>query len=126
MGFSELDELKKQLAELTEKGYIRPSGSPFGAPVLFVKMKDGGFRMCVDYRLLNSQTIKNKYPLPRIAELFDRLQGARYFSKIDLRSGYHQIRVADGHEYKQRSIRLWDNLSLQSCPLVSQMHPPRL
>ncbi len=100
MGFSELDELKKQLAELTEKGYIRPSGSPFGAPVLFVKKKDGGFRMCVDYRLLNSQTIKNKYPLPRIAELFDRLQGARYFSKIDLRSGYHQIRVADGHEYK--------------------------
>ena len=90
----ELDEMKKQLAELAEHGFIQPSKSPFGAPVLFVKKKDGIMRMCVDYRALNKITIKNKYPLPRIDELFDRLQGAQWFSKIDLRSGYHQVRIA--------------------------------
>jgi hypothetical protein len=90
---SELDELKTQLAELTKSGFIQPSKSPFGAPVLFVKKKDGTTRMCIDYRALNDITVKNSYPLPRIDELFDRLQGARYFSKFDLRSGYHQIRV---------------------------------
>ncbi len=89
----ELEELKKQLTELTAAGFIQPSKSPFGAPILFVKKKDGTMRMCVDYRALNNITIKNSYPLPRIDELFDRLQGARYFSKIDLRSGYHQIRI---------------------------------
>jgi hypothetical protein len=93
MSPKELDELKKQLQELTEMGFIQPSKSPFGAPVLFVKKKDGTMRMCVDYRALNSITIKNRYPLPRIDELFDRLQGAKVFSKIDLRSGYHQIRI---------------------------------
>ena len=92
---SELVELKKQLAELDAAGFIRPSKSPFGAPILFVKKKDGTMRMCVDYRALNRITVKNRYPLPRVDELFDRLQGARYFSKIDLRSGYHQIRIAD-------------------------------
>jgi hypothetical protein len=91
---TELAELKKQLAELEAAGFIRPSKSPFGAPILFVKKKDGTMRMCVDYRALNRITIKNSYPLPRVDELFDRLQGARYFSKIDLRSGYHQIRIA--------------------------------
>ena len=91
---TELAELKKQLAELTNAGFIRPSKSPFGAPILFVKKKDGTMRMCVDYRALNNITIKNSYPLPRVDELFDRLQGAKYFSKIDLRSGYHQIRIA--------------------------------
>ena len=90
---TELEELKKQLAELTAAGFIRPSKSPFGAPILFVKKKDGTMRMCVDYRALNNITIKNSYPLPRVDELFDRLQGAKYFSKIDLRSGYHQIRI---------------------------------
>lgn len=89
----EMDELKKQLAELVKSGFIQPSKSPFGAPILFVKKKDGTMRMCVDYRALNNITIKNAYPLPRIEELFDRLQGAKYFSKIDLRSGYHQIRI---------------------------------
>ena len=74
-------------------GFIQPSKSPFGAPILFVKKKDGTMRMCVDYRALNNITIKNSYPLPRVDELFDRLQGAKYFSKIDLRSGYHQIRI---------------------------------
>ena len=98
MSFSELDELKKQLAELVEAGYVEPSKSPFGAPVLFVHKKDGGERMCIDYRALNKLTIKNSYPLPRIDELLDRLLGARIFSKIDLRSGYHQIRVAEGDE----------------------------
>ena len=90
---TELAELKKQLTELEAAGFIRPSKSPFGAPILFVKKKDGTMRMCVDYRALNRITVKNSYPLPRVDELFDRLQGARYFSKIDLRSGYHQIRI---------------------------------
>ncbi|CAL1353211.1 unnamed protein product [Linum trigynum] len=92
----ELKELKEQLQELLEKGFIRPSVSPWGAPVLFVKKKDGSMRLCIDYRKLNKATIKNRYPLPRIDDLFDQLQGARVFSKIDLRSGYHQLRVADG------------------------------
>ena len=91
---TELAELKKQLIELEAAGFIRPSKSPFGAPILFVKKKDGTMRMCIDYRALNRITVKNSYPLPRVDELFDRLQGARYFSKIDLRSGYHQIRIA--------------------------------
>jgi len=89
----ELDELKKQLQDLTEHGFIQPSKSPFGAPVLFVKKKDGSMRMCIDYRALNKITIKNKYPLPRVDELLDRLHGAKYFTKIDLRSGYHQVRI---------------------------------
>ncbi|XXG69581.1 hypothetical protein AAC387_Pa06g2405 [Persea americana] len=91
----ELYELKKQIHDLLDKGLIQPSVSPWGAPVLFVKKKDGTFRMCIDYRQINQVTIKNKYPLPRIDELFDQLQGVAYFSKIDLQSGYHQIRVRD-------------------------------
>ncbi|KAD7478331.1 hypothetical protein E3N88_01467 [Mikania micrantha] len=90
---SEMQELSGQLQELLDKGFIRPSFSPWGAPVLFVKKKDGSFRMCIDYQELNKLTIKNRYPLPRIDDLFDQLQGATYFSKIDLRSGYHQLRV---------------------------------
>jgi hypothetical protein len=93
MSPSELDELKKQLEELLSHGLIRPSVSPYGAPVLFVKKKDGSRRMCIDYRALNAQTIKNVYALPRCDELFDRLQGASVFTKLDLRSGYHQIRI---------------------------------
>jgi hypothetical protein len=89
MAPTELAELKLQIAELQQKGYIRPSLFPWGAPVLFVTKKDGSMRMCIDYRSLNEVTIKNKYPLPRIDDLFDQLQGAKYFSKIDLRSGYH-------------------------------------
>jgi hypothetical protein len=89
----EMDELKSQLDELIASGFIQPSKSPFGAPILFVKKKDGTMRMCIDYRALNAVTIKNSYPLPRIDELFDRLHGAKIFSKIDLRSGYHQIRI---------------------------------
>jgi hypothetical protein len=89
----ELVELKKQIDELLEKGYIRPSTSPWAAPILFVEKKDGTKRMCIDYRALNEVTIKNKYPLPRIEDLFDQLRGASVFSKIDLRSGYHQLRI---------------------------------
>jgi hypothetical protein len=85
----ELVELKKQIDELSEKGYIRPSTSPWVAPVLFVEKKDSTRRMCIDYRALNEVTIKNKYPLLRIEDLFDQLRGASVFSKIDLRSGYH-------------------------------------
>ncbi|KAJ9548812.1 hypothetical protein OSB04_021355 [Centaurea solstitialis] len=92
---SEMKEMMSQLQELLDKGFIRPSTSPWGAPVLFVKKKDGSMRMCIDYRELNKVTIKNKYPLPRIDDLFDQLQGATYFSKIDLRSGYHQLKVRE-------------------------------
>jgi hypothetical protein len=93
MAPAELAELKEQLREFQQKGYIRPSSSPWGAPILFVKKKDGSMRMCVDYRSLNEVTIKNKYPLLRIDDLFDQLKGAKYFSKIDLRSGYHQLKI---------------------------------
>ncbi|GJZ34709.1 putative reverse transcriptase domain-containing protein [Tanacetum coccineum] len=92
---SELQELSTQLQELSVKGFIRPSSSPWGAPVLFVKKKDGSFRMCIDYRELNKLTVKNRYPLPRIDELFDQFQGSRVYFKINLRSGYHQLRVRE-------------------------------
>ncbi|GJZ42075.1 putative reverse transcriptase domain-containing protein [Tanacetum coccineum] len=88
-----LEELSGQLKELQDKGFIRPSSSPWGAPILFVKKKDGSFRMFIDYRELNKLTVKNRYPLPRIDDLFDQLQGSQFFLKIDLRSGYHQLRV---------------------------------
>ncbi|GJR06409.1 putative reverse transcriptase domain-containing protein [Tanacetum coccineum] len=92
---SEMKELSEQLQELSDKGFIRPSSSPWGASVLFVKNKDGSFRMCIDYRELNKLTVKNRYPLPRIDDLFDQLQGSSIYSKIDLRSGYHQLRVRE-------------------------------
>ncbi|KAL5836129.1 hypothetical protein ACOSQ4_015626 [Xanthoceras sorbifolium] len=95
MAPAELKELKIQLQELLDKGFIRPSVSPWGAPVLFVKKKDGSLRLCIDYRQLNKLTVKNKYPLPRIDDLFDQLRGACVFSKIDLRSGYHQLRIKE-------------------------------
>ncbi|GJT04044.1 putative reverse transcriptase domain-containing protein [Tanacetum coccineum] len=90
-----MQELSDQLQELADRGFIRPSTSPWGAPVLFVKKKDGSFRMCIDDRELNKLTVKNRYPLPRIDDLFDQLQGSSVYSKIDLRSGYHQLRVRD-------------------------------
>ncbi|GKA39358.1 putative reverse transcriptase domain-containing protein [Tanacetum coccineum] len=93
---SKLQELSTQLQELSDKGFIRLSSSPWGAPVLFAKKKDGSFRMCIDYRELNKLTVKNRYPLPRIDDLFDQLQGSSVYSNINLRSGYHQIRVHDG------------------------------
>ena len=93
---AELKELKTQLQELVDRGFIRPSISPWGAPVLFVKKKDDTWRLCIDYKQLNKVIIRNKYPLPRIDDLFDQLQeGAKVFSKIDLRSGYHQLRIRE-------------------------------
>ncbi|GKG09958.1 putative reverse transcriptase domain-containing protein, partial [Tanacetum coccineum] len=88
-------ELSDQLKELSEKGFIRLSSSPWGAPVLFVKKKDGSFRMCIDYRELNKLTVKNRYPLLRIDDLFDQLQGLCVYPKIDLRSGYHQLHIRE-------------------------------
>jgi hypothetical protein len=95
MSLPELTELKIQLQELLDKEYIRPSVSSWGALVLFVKKKDGTLRLCIDYRQLNKVTIKNKYPLPRINDMFDQVGGANIFSKLDLRSGYHQVRIKD-------------------------------
>ena len=91
----ELQELRVQLQELFDSRLIRPSTSPWGAPVLFAKKKDKTLRLCIDYRQLNRVTIKNRYLLPRIDDLFDQLRGARVYSKIDLRTGYHQLRVRD-------------------------------
>ncbi|KAE8736178.1 cytochrome P450 78A7-like [Hibiscus syriacus] len=94
----ELEELRKQLQELLNVGYIQPSKAPFGAPMLFQKKHDGSLRMCIDYRDLNKLTAKNKYPIPLIADLLDQLGGARWFTKLDLRSGYYQVRIAEGDE----------------------------
>nr|GEY92964.1 transposon Ty3-G Gag-Pol polyprotein [Tanacetum cinerariifolium] len=96
----ELEELRKQLKELIDAGYIRPLKAPYGVPMLFQKKKDGSLRMCIDYRALNKVTIKNKYLIHLIAVLFDQLVKARYFTKLDLRSGYYQIRIAEGDEAK--------------------------
>ncbi|GJS66218.1 hypothetical protein Tco_0680782 [Tanacetum coccineum] len=113
---SEMKELSEQLKELSDKGFIRPSASPWGAPVLFVKKKDGSFRMCIDYQELNKLTVKNRYPLPRIIDLFDQLQGSSVYSKIDLRSGYHQLRV------QEEDILNWrKNKPLRSFPLESKL-----
>ena len=95
MAPSELKELRLQLQELLDKGFIKPSVSPWGALILFVKKKDGTLRMCIDYRHINKVTMKNKYPLPRIEDVFDQFKGAGIFSKIDMRSGYYQLRVKD-------------------------------
>jgi hypothetical protein len=84
-----------QLEELLKKGYICTSVSPWGAPILFVKKKDGTLRLCIDFRQMNKSTVKNKYPLPKIYDLFDQLRGENIFSKIDLRSGYHQVRIKE-------------------------------
>ena len=93
MAPAELAKLEKQLQELLDKGLIHPSVSPWGAPILFVRKKDGSLRLCIDYRGSNRVTVKNKYPLPIIHDLFDQLAGAAVFSKIDLRSGYHQLKI---------------------------------
>ncbi|GKA36451.1 putative reverse transcriptase domain-containing protein, partial [Tanacetum coccineum] len=113
---SEMQELSTQLQELSDKGLIRPSSSPWGAPVLFVKNKDGSFQMCIDYRELNKLTVKNRYPLLRIDDLFDQLQGSRVYSKIDLRSGYHQLRVCDEDIPKTAFRTRYGHYELQVMP----------
>ncbi|GKB69389.1 putative reverse transcriptase domain-containing protein [Tanacetum coccineum] len=103
---SEMKELSKQLKELSDKGFIRPSSSPWGAPVLFVKKKDGSFRMCIAYREINKLTVKNRYPLPRIDDLFDQLQGSSVYSKIDMRSSYPQLQVRE-EDIPKTEFRTW-------------------
>nr|GEW16405.1 hypothetical protein [Tanacetum cinerariifolium] len=101
---SGMKELSNQLHELSNKGFIRPNSLPWGAPVLFVKKKDGSFRMCIDYHELNKLTVKNRYPLPRIDDLFDQLQGSSIYSKIDMRVGYHQLQSKQEHEEYLKTI----------------------
>ncbi|KAL0293503.1 UNVERIFIED_CONTAM: RNA-directed DNA polymerase [Sesamum radiatum] len=100
MSQPELVELRKQLKEMLESGIIKPAKSPYGAPVLFQKMADGSLSMCCDYRAMNKITVKNKYPIPLVADCFDRLSRAKYFTKIDLRSGYWKVRIKEGDEAK--------------------------
>ena len=104
MAPAELKEMKAQLEELLSKGFIRPSTSPWGAPILFVKKKDGSLQLCINYRQLNLETIHNHYLFPRIDELFDQLQGSRVYSKIDLRLGYHQLKVR-GNDVSKTAFR---------------------
>nr|GEZ00763.1 putative reverse transcriptase domain-containing protein [Tanacetum cinerariifolium] len=113
---SRMKDLSEHLKELSDKGFIRHSSSPWGAPVLFVKKKDGSFRMCIDYRELNKQTVKNRYPLPRIDDLFDQLQGSSVYSKIYLRSGYHQLRVREEDIPKTAFITRYGNYEFQVMP----------
>jgi hypothetical protein len=109
MSINELVEVKKQIAELQSKEFIHHSSSPWGAPVLFVEKKDGTQRMCVDYRSLNEVTIKNKYPLPKIEDLFDQMKGASVFSKIDLRSGYHHLKIWES-DIPKTTFHIWYGL----------------
>ena len=106
MAPSELKELKLQMEELVSKDFVRPSTSPWGVSVLFVKKKDGSLRLCIDYRELNKVTICNQYPIPRIDDLFDQLQGARVFSNIDLRLGYHQLKIRS-EDVPKIAFRTW-------------------
>ena len=102
----ELQERMVQIQDLLDRGFIRPSTSPWGAPVLFVKKKDKNLRLCIDYRKLNRVMIKNRYPLPRIDDLFDQLRGAQVYSKIDLHIGYHQLRVREA-DIPKTTFRVW-------------------
>nr|GFB17670.1 transposon Ty3-G Gag-Pol polyprotein [Tanacetum cinerariifolium] len=113
---SEMKELSEQLQELSKKGFIRPSSSPWGAPVLFVKKKDDSYRMCINYMELNKLTLKNRYPLPRIDDLFDQLQGSSIYSKIDLRSGYHQLRVREQDILKMAFRARYGHYEFQTSP----------
>ncbi|GJW47002.1 putative reverse transcriptase domain-containing protein [Tanacetum coccineum] len=113
---AEMKELAEQLKELSDKGFIRPSSSLWGAPILFVKKKDESFRMCIDYRELNKLTVKNRYPLPRTDDLFDQLQGSNIYSKIDLRSGYHQLRVREEDIHKTAFRTRYGHYKFQVMP----------
>eukprot|EP00257_Ricinus_communis_P017580 XP_015576051.1 uncharacterized protein K02A2.6-like [Ricinus communis] len=112
----ELEELRRQLKELLDAGYIKPSKAPYGAPVLFQKKHDGSLRMCIDYRALNKITVKNKYPIPLIADLFDQLGDAKWFTKLDLRSGYYQVRIAEGDEPKTACVTRYGSFEFSVMP----------
>ncbi|XP_049382777.1 uncharacterized protein LOC125847126 [Solanum stenotomum] len=134
----ELEELRKQLKELLDAGHIKPSKVPFGAPVLFQKKKEGTLRLCIDYQALNKVTVKNKYPIPLIADLFDRLGKAKVFTKMDLRKGYYQIRIAEGDEPKTTCVTRYGafewlvmsfgltNAHATFCPLMNKLFHPFL
>ena len=113
----ELEELRRQLKELLDAGYIGSSKAPYDAPVLFQRKKDGSLRMCIDYRALNKVTIRNKYPIPLIADLFDQLGKARYFTKLDLRSGYYQVWIAEGDEAKKTCVTRYGSYEFLVMPL---------
>lgn len=113
---NELVELKRQLSELLARGYMTPSKSSFGAPVLFVRKKGGQLQMCVDYRALNQVTVKNNYFLPRVGDLLDRLTGAIHFSRIDLKLGYYQIRVANEDMHKTAMRTRYDSYEFLVIP----------
>ena len=114
----ELAELRKQLKEMLDAGFLQCSNSPFGAPVLFQKKTDGSLRMCVDYRALNKLTVKSKYPLPLILDVFDQLGGARYFTKLDLHSGYYQVRITEGDEYKTACVTRYGSFQFTVMPFA--------
>jgi hypothetical protein len=118
---TELQALKEYIDNMVAKGFIRPSKSPFGSPVLFVKKPDGSLRLCVDYRKLNDITIKNRYALPLISELFDRLKNAKYFTRLDMADAYNQLRIAEGDEYKTAFALVTVTLNTSLCPSVSLM-----
>ncbi|CAL1372707.1 unnamed protein product [Linum trigynum] len=134
----ELEELRRQLKDLVDAGYMRPSKSPFGAPVLFQKKKEGSLRMCIDYRAINKLTVKNKWPIPNIADLFDQLGDAMWFTKLDLRSGYYQVRIAEGDEPKTACVTRYGsyeflvmpfgltNAPATFCTLMNQVFEPFL
>nr|GFA81897.1 putative reverse transcriptase domain-containing protein [Tanacetum cinerariifolium] len=115
---SEMKEIAEKLQELTDKGFIRPSSSPWGAPALFVKKKDRSFRMCIDFKELNKLTVKNRYPLPRIDDLFDQLQGSSVYSKIDLRSRYHKLRVQEEDIPKTAFRTRYGHYEFQAMPFA--------
>ncbi|KAL2225116.1 UNVERIFIED_CONTAM: Transposon Ty3-G Gag-Pol polyprotein [Sesamum indicum] len=118
MSQPELVELRKQLKDMLESGIIKPAKSPYGAPVLFQKKADGSLRMCCDYRALNKITVKNKYPIPLVADCFDRLSRAKYFTKIDLRSGYWQVRIKEGDEAKTTVVTRYSMVFLDEFVVV--------
>ena len=116
MASPELEEMRRQLKELLDAGFIQPSKAPYGAPVLFQKKHDGSLRMCIDYRVLNKVTVKNKFPIPLIANLFDQLGRAKFFTKLDLRSGYYQVRIAEGNEPKTTCVTRYGSYELLVMP----------
>ena len=121
---SELVKVKRQVTELMQKQLIEPSVSPYGAPLLFVLKKGGDLRMVIDYRALNKLTVKNRFPLPRIDDLFDKLQGSQYFTSLDAASGFHQILLQKSDRPKTASERLLGTTSSECFPLGSPMHQP--